>query len=242
MTITGPELAEIRDLYFEPKGEWAENRIDRVMQAAQIAAGDRVLDVGCSAGSFSFHAKRRGAEPVGLDRDWNQLDLGRQAGHIVANVELTFVCGDALQLPFASGSFDAVINADFIEHTPDESKVPIFREMFRILKPGGRGVVYTPNLARIEWELFGEKIKRLVGLRRNNVPRWQEFVDPDHFGLTTPGVTERRLRSVGFNTRMIYFEHHIPLISSAPGVGRLFSGLLPNQFAARFLVQVRKPL
>src|SRR4029077_15418440 len=126
----------------------------------------------------------------------------------------------------------------FIEHTPDDVKARIFEEMFRVLKPGGRGIVYTPNLTRIEWELFGEKIKYALGLRRETVPRWQDFVDPDHFGLTTPEKTRDLLESVGFETRSLYFEHHIPMVSKIPVVGKLTDGLFPSHFAGRFLIQV----
>jgi SAM-dependent methyltransferase len=241
MTITEQELAEIRDNYFEPKGEWAESRIDRVLNAAQVHAGDRVLDLGCSIGAFSFHTRRLGANTIGLDRDAASLGTGREAAWILAKIQLTPVCGDALNLPFADNTFNIVINSDFIEHTPDDAKDPIFREMFRVLKPGGHGILYTPNLARIQWELLGEKIKYKLGLRHEKVPRWQEFVDPDHFGLTTPEKTRLRLRSAGFETRMMYYEYHIPLLSKVPGIGKVFDGVLPDEFAARFLIQIRKP-
>lgn len=239
--LTEAKLAEIRDLYFEPKAEWATSRIDRVLGAAQLRKGERVLDLGSSQGTFSFHALRLGAEPFGIDRNPVILGLGREAARRIAGIELPLICADALALPFPDKTFDVVINADFIEHTPDEDKKRIFEESFRVLKPAGRGLVYSPNLARIEWELAGEKIKYALGLRREKVPRWQDFVDPDHFGLTTPGKTCRLLQAVGFETRLEYFEHHIPVISKLPLIRWLCTGAFPAQFAARFLIHLTKP-
>jgi SAM-dependent methyltransferase len=241
MSLSEEQLTEIRDRCFEPKGDWATSRVERVLDAARILPGERVLDLGCSSGTFSFHTLKAGANTISLDRDLITLTIGREAALIIGGIRLNSVCGDALAVPFADGFFDVVINADFIEHTPDKVKTQIFEEMFRVLKPEGRGVVYTPNLARIEWELFGEKIKRAFGVRREKVPRWQDFVDPDHFGLTTPGKTRHMLKAVGFETQALYFEHHIPLISKIPIVGGLTAGWFPSQFAGRFLIQVKKP-
>lgn len=60
------------------------------------------------------------------------------------NVE--FVCGDATNLPFADGSFDAVTMFDVLEHIPDDQAA--IAEAFRVLKPGGFLLVSTPDLAR----------------------------------------------------------------------------------------------
>ena len=240
MPLSEDELKEVRDHYFEPRNEWGISRVERVLEAAQIQPGERILDLGCSQGTFSYHAIKRGGQAFGLDRDHVTLNFGCKAARQIGNITLSPVCADALASPFSDNTFDLVINADFIEHTPDEVKESIFREMFRVLKPGGRGVVYTPNLARIEWELFGEKIKHAFGLRREKVPRWQDFVDPDHFGLTTPSRTRDLLKTAGFKTRDLYYEHHIPLISNLPVVGGLLKGRFPEQFAARFLIHVTK--
>jgi 2-polyprenyl-3-methyl-5-hydroxy-6-metoxy-1,4-benzoquinol methylase len=53
------------------------------------------------------------------------------------------VVGDTLQLPFKEGAFDIVISTEVIEHTVNPRKA-IF-EIFRVLKPGGRVALTTPN-------------------------------------------------------------------------------------------------
>lgn len=58
---------------------------------------------------------------------------------------VTFVCGDATQLPFANASFDAVTMFDLLEHVPDDKAA--IAEAFRVLKPGGFLLVSTPDQA-----------------------------------------------------------------------------------------------
>src|SRR5471030_736510 len=114
MSLTEEQLTEIRDRCFEPKGEWATSRIERVLGAARIRPWERVLDLGCSSGTFSFHTLKAGANTISLDRDPITLTIGREAARIIGDVRLNSVCGDALAVPFANDFFDVVINADFI--------------------------------------------------------------------------------------------------------------------------------
>ena len=238
--IDRTRIRELRDLYFEPKGEWATNRVERVMKAASLTPNDRVLDLGCNLGTFSHHAKLAGASPIGLDWNYAALVEGREVSACIGGFVLPRVQADGRQLPFDGEVFDVIINADFIEHTADDAKPPIFSEMYRVLRKGGRAVVYTPNLNKIRWELFGERVKRWLGLRSEMVPSWQDFVDPDHFGLTTPWETAAKLKRAGFTTTTNYFQFHVPLISKIPGTNRLMVPCLSAQFGDRFLILARQ--
>jgi SAM-dependent methyltransferase len=233
-------IDQIRHLYLEPAGEWAVRRVERVMAAAGPKPGERVLDLACNLGTFSYHAFRAGARPVGVDRNPVALVEGRAIAIAVGGVDTPRVRGDALDLPFADGVFDLVINADFVEHVPDNVKRPICDEMYRVLRPGGRAVVYSPNLNKIRWELLGERVKRLVGVRTTPVPRWQDFVDPDHFGLTTPGNMIRVMRAAGFRTTSRSFDFHIPGVSRLRA-SRVFERLFAAQFSERYLVLGKRP-
>jgi SAM-dependent methyltransferase len=234
--IDSAKLQTIRDEYYELKGEWAKSRVERVMQAAAITGGELVLDLACNMGTFSYHTSRAGAKPIGLDRNHIALTEGREISQIIAGLSTPRVCADAGELPFSNGTFDLIINADFIEHTPDDVKRTVFSEMYRVLKVSGRGVVYTPNLNRVRWELGGERLKRWTGLRSSPVPRWQDFVDPDHFGLTTPWKTASCLRAAGFRTVIRYYEFHVPVLSKIPGFNRVAAPIISPQFANRFLI------
>lgn len=59
------------------------------------------------------------------------------------NKNVTFICGDATQLPFEDNSFDAVTMFDVLEHIPDDTKS--ISEALRVLRPGGMLLISTPK-------------------------------------------------------------------------------------------------
>ncbi len=101
------------------------------------AAGGTVLDVGC--GSSRIMGSRR---MVGLDIVLAKLRYARRYGN-------PLVHGSISALPFKDASFDTVICSEVIEHVPADAKV--FDELERVLKPGGRLILGTPDYDRWRW-------------------------------------------------------------------------------------------
>ena len=104
---------------------------------AVIAPGDRVLDAGCGTGKFfGFDfARAAGCQLVGTDL--------RQ--EVKANSEMDFCVRSELdRLPFLDESFDVVNCRLVIEHA--DSPDVMLKEFYRVLKPGGRLAIFTPNL------------------------------------------------------------------------------------------------
>ncbi len=125
-----------------------------------IAAGDRLLDLGCGGGRHAFEAARRGAKVVAVDTDRAELDgvaailAGMaQAGEIPDGASGMTVAGDATRLPFPDGAFDTVIAAEVLEHLPADQKA--MNEIARVLRPGGTVAVTVPAWLpeRICWRL-----------------------------------------------------------------------------------------
>jgi SAM-dependent methyltransferase len=108
----------------------------------------RVLDAGAGEGALSDALRRRGYRVIATDRDPTGF-----RPHAIP-----FVRADLnAPFPFATGSFDAVVSAEVLEHL--ENPHHLAREFARILRPGGTLVVTTPNIlqvySRIHFLLLG---------------------------------------------------------------------------------------
>ncbi len=115
-----------------------------------VGEGTSLIDVGCGAGRHSFEAFRRGADVVAFDQDaaeLNDVDAILQAmqdqGEAPASAKAEAVKGDALDLPYADGTFDRVIASEILEHVPADERA--IDELVRVLRPGGRLAVTVPR-------------------------------------------------------------------------------------------------
>jgi ubiquinone/menaquinone biosynthesis C-methylase UbiE len=105
-----------------------------------IAAGERVLDVGCGSGAVTREIARRvGSQglAVGIDPSPALLAVARElAQEAGCGDRVQFREGNALRLPFPDGSFDAVVCVTVLSHVPSgEAAIP---ELVRVLRSGGR--------------------------------------------------------------------------------------------------------
>ena len=101
--------------------------------------GLRVLDAGCGGGEYARALAARGAEVRGVEIEAAKLAKPR----VAAEVRARLVQGDLERTPFRSACFDLVLLNEVIEHVPDDTAA--LREAFRLLRPGGRLVVFAPN-------------------------------------------------------------------------------------------------
>jgi demethylmenaquinone methyltransferase/2-methoxy-6-polyprenyl-1,4-benzoquinol methylase len=106
-----------------------------VREALDLRPGERMLDLAAGTATSSATLARTGADVVGCDFSLGMLRVGRRAAH--EGVEL--VAGDALRLPFADASFDAVTISFGLRNTADVDLA--LRELLRVTRPGGRLVV-----------------------------------------------------------------------------------------------------
>jgi demethylmenaquinone methyltransferase / 2-methoxy-6-polyprenyl-1,4-benzoquinol methylase len=105
-----------------------------VARAVDAQPGSRVLDLAAGTGMSSLPFAAAGAFVVPCDFSLGMLRVGKQA-----HGELSFVGGDALRLPFADASFDAVTISFGLRNVSDTDAA--LAEMARVTRPGGRLVV-----------------------------------------------------------------------------------------------------
>ena len=179
-----------------------------LVQAADLTAGSRVLDVATGTGNAAIAAARCLCTVTGVDYVPELLDRGR-ARSAAEHLPVDFVEGDAEALPAADGDFDAVLSVVGVMFAPDQERAAA--ELTRVCRPGGtialanwtpdgfvgelfrtvgRRVPPPPGVrAPVEWgseprlrELFGDRVGDLRITRRQFVFRFRSPADfADYF-------------------------------------------------------------
>ncbi|MGH8528476.1 MAG: class I SAM-dependent methyltransferase [Nevskiales bacterium] len=110
-----------------------------LLQEAGLRAGERVLDLGCGTGTLAVQAKMLvpEIEMVGVDGDPAILMRARAKAQL-AGVNIDFDQAFSQELPYPNDGFDCVLSSLFFHHLTLDSKKATFREISRVLKPGGR--------------------------------------------------------------------------------------------------------
>ena len=140
-TATTDPFAQVKTAQREAWASFAPMEIYTTIPAAQlvdfaeVAPQQRVLDVACGTGVVAITAARRGAQVRGIDLTPALLGRARQNASL-AGVGIEFVEGDAEALPYPDGSFDVVLSQ--FGHIFAPRPHVATSEMLRVLRPGGR--------------------------------------------------------------------------------------------------------
>lgn len=112
---------------------------EKVLKAAQIKDGDRIIDVGCGTGTLAILAKQKypNSTVVGVDPDAKILEIAKQKAK-KADVKVYFVRAGADSLPIDSRSIDIVVSSLVFHHMPTEIKQKAIKEIYRVLKKDGK--------------------------------------------------------------------------------------------------------
>jgi len=137
-----------------------------MIQAHAPLAGGRALDVGCGVGLYTAAMAEAGAVAFGVEVEWPRARDARARGLAVAAA-----VGE--RLPFADASLDAVLLHEVLEHVADDAAS--LAEAVRVLRPGGRAVVFVPNRL---WPFETHGVHWRGRYRFGNIPLVNYLPDP----------------------------------------------------------------
>lgn len=106
-------------------------------------AGDDVLEVGCGAGLLGVELARQGRRVLGIDVSARILEQARVRARATPGV--SFARTEGTDLPAPDAAFDFVYSVEVLEHLHAEDVASHLREIYRVLRPGGRYWLLTPN-------------------------------------------------------------------------------------------------
>ena len=147
-----------------------------LLEVGGVSADKRVLDVACGTGHVAAAAAARGAVAQGLDFSAAMVGIARNTYPGIAVTE-----GDAENLPYADGAFDAVISGFGIHHVPRPEAA--LAECSRVVAPHGRVAftVWAAPVENIAWSLVFDAIARHGNRAAANAPPpGGSLNQPDH--------------------------------------------------------------
>ncbi|MGW2476736.1 class I SAM-dependent methyltransferase [Streptomyces sp. NPDC001665] len=175
------------DAYARTAARLCVHTVPALLDAAGVAPGTRMLDVGCGSGNVSAAALARGAAVRAVDAEPGMVEATRRAA---PGAEVR--SGVLPQLPYADGEFDAVVANFVLNHVgrPLEALV----EMRRVARPGA-------TIAVTVWQLPGNSGQALVGRAAQAAgltrPDWLATVDEEHNFTRTPEGLAALLTAAG---------------------------------------------
>ena len=161
------------NVYAKPAGELrVKRRIELFSRHCQLRTGLRVLEIGCGTGEYTKGLLERCRPLFCTDISFNMIKKAREKSERLSSL-YSFVC-DIEQLPLKDSIFDAVVGNSILHHI--DTNVAL-RQIFRVLKDGGRFAFSEPNM--FNPQIFLQKNIKFIKKISGDTPgekafyRWQ---------------------------------------------------------------------
>jgi demethylmenaquinone methyltransferase/2-methoxy-6-polyprenyl-1,4-benzoquinol methylase len=171
---------------------------ERVAEAAAVREGECAVDLACGTGDLAFLVADRGARVVGVDLTPRMLQLARRRD---TSGRLRLVAGDMTSLPLADGCADVVTSGYGLRNVPVlEDAV---REVFRILRPGGRFIALDFNrpanpVVRAAYFAYLAAVGSALGLALHGDPDTYRYIPASLRRYPGAAAVTTLLRQAGF--------------------------------------------
>ncbi len=159
-----------------------------------------VVDLGSGRGEWLRLLRDKGMTAIGVDEDATSVQMLRDAGfEAVHSDAITYL------RTLADASVGVITSFHMIEHQPFAATVALLREAFRVLIPGGRILVETPNISNLH-----------MGAANFHL-------DPGHIQPVHPLLLEFTLQEVGFEQVDLRMLHPRPTLETPPAASAQLS-------------------
>ena len=193
-----------------PKTDYPKQLIKYLSKRFDLHDNKKLLELGCGRGDFLFEFQNFGFECKGLDRD--ESSEKNEYGLEVKQCDLA---SDVF--PYDDGSFDVVYHKSVLEHMYDPGN--LMRETIRVLKPGGKLIILTPDW-HTQWKNF-----------------FEDFTHSRPFDVM---ALSDLLKVYGFNNFVVEKFYQLPVLWKFPLIKLIskFLQLFTNVYGGRWLTKI----
>ena len=209
------------------QSKWHHHKFRRIIQ--EIGNASRHLDFGCGPGTL-VGLLPASIAAVGVDIAGAQIAYAQQH---YAGPAKEFIKIDSMPLPFPDEMFESISCVEVIEHLDAPTTVTIFSEFLRVLRPGGKVIVTTPNYGSL-WPIVETAVNQLshVSYEEQHISKFRRTHLHSLFkraGFSTTMVTSFMsvspfVAGISWNLADRTWELD-QAISRFPGVGLLLLGI-----------------
>ncbi len=209
----------------EPSYVWRagqQRRLEMIVRAAGERIRGRILENGCGVGMYVEHLQTFGGRVFGLEFDFERAAEARRRSPRIVNA-----AGEGL--PYPAATFDLILSHEVLEHVSDDRRA--LEEIARVLKPGGRLVLFVPNRG-YPFETHGVYWRGRY--RFGNIPlvnylprRWRDRLAP-HVRVYARRDLTRLFAGLPFRPveQTVIFGAYDNLIARFGGLGRALRAVL----------------
>jgi SAM-dependent methyltransferase len=217
----------LRQRYRDMQAGWRPSLdIYTEMMSDLVDMNTRLLDAGCGPGGLVKDYVGKAKLVIGADRYAASFQEPAEIANLVG--------ADLTALPFPNNTFDLIACSWVLEHlaTPEAT----FREIVRVLKPGGHFTFITPNvlnytvwMRRVIPDVISKRVVSAIYARN------EDFINPTFYRANSPTSIERLLTNAGLNRVRLecigdptYLAFNEVLFRLTIGIERIIGGLWPQ--------------
>ncbi|MFD1256658.1 class I SAM-dependent methyltransferase [Mucilaginibacter terrae] len=208
---------EIRNADYAVVHSESEVDFDQFIEALDIKNGEKVIDVGGGYGSIFIRLIQRqpqvSFEYDLLDGGLFQLKKGEEKISILLEKydnpsTVRYLHQDALELNLQANHYDLVICKMFLHEIPQRYKKDLINNLFGIVKPGGRVIVWNPDLEENDYHFYTSVIKK-----KDELAGYESLVQNRHFLLNHDFCA--LMEEAGFTCveKLLTFDYHLHTVN-----------------------------